>query len=404
VTVVPGVSSLLTPLSLTFGGVLICSAHSPIDERFQLQQFQELLTTWIHLTNPARGTAIQEPIYLNRHFSHLPQSRRPRWEGFIYDKDPDRPGFSPPPGPYFDPENHIFAESIPSLAALWLGNPALRQNTSPVHGYMFDVTDPRGRFRELRAEGNELLASVELKSALPAFCTLRAASYEGEEISLMCPVKDSSVEFTLPGPVRGFDIWLVLGSGEILDHYEESPRYAAWGVEHSLFSRPLSTDPITTALVETVAEGEHDTVEFKSYINLVKKDGKARELLETACAFSNSSGGSILFGVSDYGDLKGIETDLRKSYGERCSADTECLRTSYVADIRRLLAEGLSPLFPVEAKWHEFAGVLVLQIAIPESSSPSFLNDNGESFRRVGATNRRIRPDEWAQRADSNIT
>ena len=51
-------------------------------------------------------------------------------------------------------------------------------------------------------------------------------------------------------------------------------------------------------LIQTY-EGYH--LEFKEFLD--------KSLIEEVCAFANSSGGKVLLGVSDDGDIKGIKTD-----------------------------------------------------------------------------------------------
>jgi hypothetical protein len=74
------------------------------------------------------------------------------------------------------------------------------------------------------------------------------------------------------------------------------------------------------SLEELIAAGESEELEFKSSLrwdietNTVNK--RLEEVvLKTIAAFANADGGTLLIGVSDQGDIRGIEDDF-KSFGE----------------------------------------------------------------------------------------
>ena len=70
----------------------------------------------------------------------------------------------------------------------------------------------------------------------------------------------------------------------------------------------------TSMLPETIAGGEGKTVEFKQD---VPKD--VMKYVPTAVAFANTTGGTIVFGVSDTGEIVGIDEDLVRSRMEEVS-------------------------------------------------------------------------------------
>lgn len=71
-----------------------------------------------------------------------------------------------------------------------------------------------------------------------------------------------------------------------------------------------------------IREGETKQVEFKESFSLDTRDkteqGKRKDLelasLKTVAAFLNSSGGMLLIGVSDEGEIGGLESELKKFY------------------------------------------------------------------------------------------
>ena len=53
-------------------------------------------------------------------------------------------------------------------------------------------------------------------------------------------------------------------------------------------------------VIEEIKKGESETLELKQSL------AKVREIIETVCAFANTKGGTIIVGVSDKGEIKGV--------------------------------------------------------------------------------------------------
>jgi len=226
----------------------------------------------------------------------------------------------------------------------------------------------------------------------PLYCGALVKTLAGNEQTHVAPVVASKAHFDLGESVQNFSTWVMLGDGQPLDSYEETPRLATWGAERALFNRPRSSDVAArTPLDVALMGGETQNVEFKPFIRLNPREKKSDELLETVCAFSNADGGSVFLGVTDYADPVGIDTDLRKLYGQRCAADAECLKDSYAKDLKRLFQEGLIPAIIPAFVWHELAHRWILAILVGASDSYVCLGRTGEIFKRVGATNRKVR-------------
>lgn len=52
-------------------------------------------------------------------------------------------------------------------------------------------------------------------------------------------------------------------------------------------------------LRQLISQGESETLEFKQTFD--------KETIETVCAFANAKGGKLLIGVTDEGELKGVQ-------------------------------------------------------------------------------------------------
>lgn len=68
------------------------------------------------------------------------------------------------------------------------------------------------------------------------------------------------------------------------------------------------------SILEDIRKGEGKTIEFKEIMP------SADKLAKTVIAFANMAGGKIIIGVSDRGEIKGIEdldiTQFYKTYRE----------------------------------------------------------------------------------------
>ena len=127
----------------------------------------------------------------------------------------------------------------------------------------------------------------------------------------------------------------------------------------------------TVDLKQRVAQGENTTTEFKENFD--------REVIETAVAFANTHGGTILVGVSDRRDISGI------------TVGKETLR-----DVSNRISQATEPrvIVDVESVDVEEKSVLVVHIA---ETSIKPVSVRGRCYKRVGNSNRVMSPQEIAQ-------
>lgn len=107
---------------------------------------------------------------------------------------------------------------------------------------------------------------------------------------------------------------------------------------------------LTERILQLIAGGESRTVEFKTSRTKLNRD-----LYETVCAFLNRAGGEILLGVSDSGELRGVDPgripQMRKDFVTAVSNPTN-----------------LSPPVHLDIQEVGVEDVTVLHIAVPVSS------------------------------------
>ncbi len=124
-------------------------------------------------------------------------------------------------------------------------------------------------------------------------------------------------------------------------------------------------------LIKLIKEGETETVEFKASFD--------KETLETAVAFANTRGGIIFIGVSDKGDMKGIQIGK------------EALK-----DWANQISQGTEPRIIPEVEIEEMDRKKIAVIWIKEFPIKP-VSMKGRCFRRVKNSNRVMQPHEIAE-------
>lgn len=123
--------------------------------------------------------------------------------------------------------------------------------------------------------------------------------------------------------------------------------------------------------IETlIKKGESQYIEFKDSLGLRKETG------ETASAFSNTKGGTILIGISDSGNAIGIDVGKRT-----------------LEDLANYLKMNTDPPVYPEINLHNVGGEDIIEVKIKESEEkPVFFKNH--AFKRVSKTNQRISTSE----------
>ena len=118
-------------------------------------------------------------------------------------------------------------------------------------------------------------------------------------------------------------------------------------------------------LQETIAQGENSSVEFKTLP--LRPESLAKEMT----AFANSQGGMILLGVSDSGEVEGLDDE--KDYEE------------WVMNVAR---NNVSPAIAVEYAEFVLQGKRIALISVPKGQDKPY--QAGDQYLiRAGSTNRR---------------
>ena len=124
-------------------------------------------------------------------------------------------------------------------------------------------------------------------------------------------------------------------------------------------------------LKKLLASGETETTEFKEKFE--------KESIETAVAFANTKGGIILIGVSDKGEVKGVQ-----------------IRKETLKNWANQISQGAEPRVIPEIELNKIDGKNVVIIRIKEFPIKP-VSVKGRCFRRVGNSNRIMPMQEIAQ-------
>ncbi len=109
-------------------------------------------------------------------------------------------------------------------------------------------------------------------------------------------------------------------------------------------------EPNKQRVKKLIRQGEGIDIEFKTCRNQLNRD-----VYETACAFLNRYGGTLLLGVQDSGDICGIEPEVVSQ-----------LKKDFVTAINN--PQKITPPTYLSIDEIEIKGKRILHIFVPESS------------------------------------
>ena len=132
-----------------------------------------------------------------------------------------------------------------------------------------------------------------------------------------------------------------------------------------------------------IAEGEHQTLDFKFEIN------DSRKIAKTFSAFANTEGGKLLVGVKDNGSIAGVRSD-EEYYMIEAASDMYC-----------------KPTVPFTAKKWQIETKIILEITIPKINEIVYAKDEGNNwwaYTRVNDQNiliNRVMLEVWKRKEKS---
>ncbi len=162
-------------------------------------------------------------------------------------------------------------------------------------------------------------------------------------------------------------------------------------LQHQYRTIGFLTHQLDVDLPSLIKGGENEYMEFKSSVRWDYQQGKVNHKLEmiiakTLAGFLNHDGGSLLVGVSDTGDILGLENDYKtlrqknRDGFERCITDI----------ISTKLGGHLCTL--IHCMIYRLEGQDICRILVEPSANPVYLTDGGVSkyFVRTGNGTREL--------------
>lgn len=167
---------------------------------------------------------------------------------------------------------------------------------------------------------------------------------------------------------------------------EERRKLLASGLNQFLQAITVTEDtqaPVT--LEDLIADGESDALEFKSSLRWDVKEGclnrKLEEVvLKTIAAFANSQGGTLLLGVTDDGDILGLDSDYRTL--------SEASRDKFELHLRNLCKANFGSAYTagkLTIRFHERDSRDVCQVIVAPAREPliaSITEKSGQSTEK----------------------
>jgi hypothetical protein len=252
------------------------------------------------------STTFELSLHSQGNYQHVPRwtqhdNRPTGWPSVIYSfsltADPSRP-FQPPGEMLVGPDAPAFVNFGVAFNAFFYENYALTASTNPVLGNVeVRVVDGRGRIGAIAIKPTQLEVEVGGSDLSNTTLELMATS-DRASIALNMPCQ---AVVPLPNGLPS-DAWLWLRTPyEWLD-YRSLGGWASYRSPDVQDDRP--TEP-EAGLESIIAQGEGQHVEFKRQLPDNARDSR-RTVFKTITAFANGQGGSVLFGVTDNGEVVGI--------------------------------------------------------------------------------------------------
>ncbi len=153
---------------------------------------------------------------------------------------------------------------------------------------------------------------------------------------------------------------------------------------------------------EVIVLGESTTLEFKStlqwdVVQNTKNKSLRKQTLKTIAAFLNSSGGILLIGVEDEGQIFGLSPDF--SLVNDSLDKFGVLLTTLIADY---IGAEFAPLLDIT--YEKIGEEKICKVSVEKSHTPVYMKgDRGSEFwTRFGPTSRVLDPEETMEYINQN--
>lgn len=369
-----------------------------IDDCTDTDRLSETLVSWKRECESRIALNLQrEHIRCKRQPSYNYWRRLPVWHGGVTETEQEGRGDRGPDGPFLDTETGLFANDIDGLAVKWLGDKRLSDDQRIRNDYSIIVEDPRAYFTDIELEEGKLEVGVDgnILSKQESLA-VHVASWTGDgrtvgdslDQEMVAAVRDGVAQLEMEHVPDRLCLHLMRPPNYWFDRIDEGWHQSGW--KRPVLARKSSGDSNARAIENRIREGESQNLEFKEWIPVQRSENKMWELLKVACSFSNSSGGTILIGVDDDGEVTGTAKKLHEEYADEYGDDLYGMRERYMEDIRQILSEGIEPSVIHSTEWLDIGGGGVLEVHIDSGDEePYMVLETREIYVRRNATSRR---------------
>lgn len=364
--------------ALDLGSVALSSQHLDKDG------IRPVLETNTRITSKEEAAAPKK-FHAHRHPGRGEWGTVPCWQ---IDVEAYRPREAIiPVGPFLIAQHGLFFERLPSLAAWWtgrsLGSPhslhtQLHPNLTAI------VPDYRAYFEGISVTEEGLSVEVHRGTSEDLYVVASGTDLFDRPVTTQSRVGSTDATLRLDRTLKTVKIYL-LGERTSEPYDVHTERYYRATPGDVLVGTSVTTHN-SIRLEEMVQRGEGPSIEFKPWLD--PDDKKIRELVESVVAFANVSGGSVLIGITDYGDIVGVERDMRRLAR---SQPADQARSEYARQIFEYVTTTVKPRIQPTLEWHRKDDHWVLEVRVASHRGEAhFLPETKEVFVRRGATNERI--------------
>ena len=155
----------------------------------------------------------------------------------------------------------------------------------------------------------------------------------------------------------------------------------------------------TQSISSIIKQGEGLSIEFKETLRFDKRREEVskeieRMVMKTIVAYLNTEGGTLIIGVSDTGDIVGLESD----YNTLPKKNRDGFENHFSQLIKTMI--GLQLIKYISIKFERINNLDVCMVSVGESGKPAYLrngNQNEDFFVRVGNSTHPFKMSETAE-------
>jgi hypothetical protein len=150
------------------------------------------------------------------------------------------------------------------------------------------------------------------------------------------------------------------------------------------------------SIEELIEKGENQRIEFKeTFLWDIHREQPNKDLKETVakeiCAFANSNGGTLIIGVNDGKEIKGLDRDLKQMKDSRDKFEIQLNQI-----VRDRLGDKFSSIY-TELQFEEVNGETVCVISVDPSSDPVYFGEEEEFYVRQGSSSIALSPKDTTE-------